>query len=327
MRSIGKQLIEVIIVATGLMGMVSYLNAQVAPLDTRVDTNLVLIDVLVMDKAGRPVTGIGADKFELFVDNAKQRIDNFSSETAPVTFGIVYDMHPTTLEKDRVVIDSLREFKAKLPADDDVFVTAFNMKGTQVFDFIPTVDQLERHMTDPATRTVRSLYDAVDFASNRIQSSRHQKRVLLIISDSADHQSRRSFTEVRARLMTLRTEVYAIIVEPNDRVGYVDLTHDGQPRYATSSDASMLDRAALSDLTTKTGGATFFSGPENAARLTHIYQKVAAEMRSHYTLGFYPETIDRLRHQVRIRLHDVPGGKDMVLTHRMSFEVPAKRSK
>jgi len=328
MQGIVKQLIGAssMFLVSLLITLSSNIVGQVNGQRTRIETNLVLVDVLVIDKAGRPARGIGSDKFELFIDNLKQPIDSFSSEEAPVTFGIIYDMHPTTADRNRTVIESLREFRNKLPSDDDVFLAAFNMSGLQAFDFIPTVEQLERHMTDPATRRVRSLYDAVDFASDRIQTSRHQKRMLLIISDSADHQSRHSFSQLRDKLVTFRSEVYAIVVDdPSNEIGYADITHNGQPRYPYSSDASSLDRASVSELTLKTGGATFFCDSRSSDRLLNIYQQIATEMRSHYTLGFYPATIDALSHRIRVKLHDVPNIKDLVLTYRMSYTTPQPR--
>jgi len=83
---------------------------------------------------------------------------------------------------------SIRSVNSKA-RNDDVFLVAFNMRGEQTFDFIPTFDQLQKHLAQPDKREPYSLYDAVYLASDRIQSSRNRKRVLLIISDSADHHA------------------------------------------------------------------------------------------------------------------------------------------
>ena len=299
--------------------------AQVIEETTRIDTNLVIIDVLVMDKTGHVVTGLRADQFELFDDNAKQVIESFSAEAEPVSFGIVFDMHPTTYERNRTVLESLKSFTNVLGQKDDLFLLAFNMQGQQIFDFVPTLEQLERHMADPAKREPRSLYDAVYFASDRIQSSRNQKRVLLIISDSADHNSRHTFSAVQRKLAAIRTEVYAVIVDSNNGLGYKDITHNGREVYPSSSDASELDRAALLDLTLKSGGSTYFGGTKSSLQLDNIYRDVDREMRSHYTLGFYPDVIDGKRHSIRVRLRGVPSSKGFVLVYRMGYRNPSKK--
>ncbi|MGE3468288.1 MAG: VWA domain-containing protein, partial [Pyrinomonadaceae bacterium] len=296
------------------------LNAQVNQETLRVDTNLVLIDVLVFDKQGGLVRGLKAEQIEVFDEGAKRPLESFSAEEASVSFGINFDMHPTTDERTRSVIGSLRQFKAELKADDDVFLVAFNMRGQQTFDFIPTFEQLERHMAKPDKREPNSLYDAVYFASDRILSSRNRKRVLLIISDSADHRSRHTFSQIRQKVRDIRAEVYAVVLDDIDGYGYSDMTHKGREYYPFSRDASSHDRAAIIDLAMKTGGSTFFGGSQNALRLFAIYKQIAEEMRSHYTLGFYPDAIDDKRHNVRIKLRGVEKGKDLVLTYQTSYQ-------
>jgi hypothetical protein len=174
-------------------------------------------------------------------------------------------------------------------------------------------------MGDPGKREPYSLYDAVFFASDRIQASRNQKRVLLIISDSADHHSRHTFSEVREKVSDIKAEVYALIFDESDGYGYSDITHKSKERYPFSKDASPLDRAAILDLTLRSGGSSYIGASQNAQRLFTIYTQIAREMRSHYTLGFYPEVINDRQHSVRVRLRGVPGAKEFVLTYQPSY--------
>ena len=289
----------------------------------RVETNLVLVNVLVYDKNGQLVSGLTSKQFEIFDDDVRRPIESFSSEDAGVSFGIVYDLHPTTPELTRSVVESLAQFKRGLRAHDDLFLVAFNMRGQQTFDFVPALDQLEKFMSAPQSREPYSLYDAVYFASDRIQSSRNQKKVLLIISDSADHHSRHTLSEVRKRIAGLRTEVYAVIFNSDSGFDYADLGQSGKGVRPIFRDASALDRAAIQDLTLKNGGSAYFAGSQSTLRLYNIFTEIGAEMRSHYTLGFYPDVIDARSHSIRIRLKRVPGSKDFTLTYRMSYQNPA----
>jgi len=305
-----------ILLATGSAGI----EAQNKDESIRVDTNLVLINVLVRDKTGQPVKGLKAEQFEVLDDETKRRIESFSDGDAPMSLGIIYDMHPTTDERTKSVIESLGRFKAELGRGDDLFLVAFNMRGEETFDFVPTFDQLEKHMTSPGKREPYSLYDAVYFASDRIQASRNQRRVLLIISDSADHRSRNTLSAVREKVSDIRAEVYAVILDENYGYGYFDMSHRSRERYPFSKDASRLDRAAIMDLTLRSGGSTLVGGSENELRLSTIYTQIAKDMRSHYTLGFYPEVVDDKRHTLRIRLRNISGAKDFVLTYRTSYQ-------
>jgi len=84
----------------------------------RVETDLVTVNVAVTDKQGKPVKNLRQEQFEIFDNKTKQQIAYFSAEKSPVTYGIVYDMHPTTTERMTAVLDSLRAFTKNLPTKD-----------------------------------------------------------------------------------------------------------------------------------------------------------------------------------------------------------------
>ena len=297
--------------------MTGIASAQIVRQD-RVETNLVLVDVLVMDRSGRAIRDLSPEQFELVSDGKQQKIEVLSTGTAPVTFGIIYDMHPTTADRTKAVIESLQGFKKRFGPQDDIFLVAFDGRGQQAFDFIPAFEQLERHMTDPQQQHIQALYDAVYFAYEKIQTSRNRKRVLLILSDGADHQSRHTYKDLRKQLSSIRTEVYAVIVDETNDLGYKDLTHDGQQRYPAARETSLLERAAVIDLAQKSGGGTYF-GSNTSARLQRIFDEIAGEMRSHYTLGFYPEQIDDRLHTIKVRLRDDAATREYVLAYKTSY--------
>ena len=286
----------------------------------RVDTNLVLINVLVEDKDGKFVTGLTTGQFEIFDDKSKRPIEVFSAEKTGVSFGVVYDMHPTTDEGTKAVAESLRLFKSELLPTDDVFLVTFNREGKQVFEFIPTFEQIQRFMASPDSRDTRSLYDAVYFASEKMASSRNEKRVLLIISDSADDNSRHTFSDLRGKLLDVKAEAYAVVVGDSNEFGFTNLTH-GDPRSrAFTSDATALDRAAMLDLTLQSGGSTYFGLSQNAAQLLRKYKQIANEMRSHYTLGFYPDVVDTKVHSIVVKLKNVKQSKGFTMSYRTSYQ-------
>ena len=294
---------------------------QVQDDKVKVATNLVLIDVLVTDPAGRSVKGLSAEQFRLLSDDKQQPLDIFFSDGAPVAFGFVYDMHPTTAERTKMVVDSLQEFKKGIRPNDSIFTLAFNMNGSQVFDFIPTTEQLERYLTEPDAADPHSLYDAVYSASNKIFGIRKQKRALIIISDGADHQSARSFAQLEDKLSTIKAEVYAVLLDNNNFI-YRDMNRNGRETYPVASDATPLDRAALLQLTLESGGTTYFGGPASSVQLNGLYRDISNEMRSYYTLGFYTDVVDTSRHSIRIQLKDRKDSQAFVLTYRNSYQNP-----
>jgi hypothetical protein len=62
-------------------------------------TNLVTVNVIVTDRNGRYMTGLGRDQFEVYDEKLKQQIAHFSNKAAPVSVGIVCEIQNRTPEK------------------------------------------------------------------------------------------------------------------------------------------------------------------------------------------------------------------------------------
>ncbi len=287
----------------------------------RVETDLVTVNVAVTDKQGKPVKNLRLEQFEIFDDKKKQKIEYFSAETSPITYGIVYDMHPTTTERMTAVLESLRAFTKNLPAEDRFFLTAFNHYGSLNLDFIPTVEQIEKNLNfGEKTREPNSLYDAVFAASGKLRESKTQKKTLLIISDGADHNSRHSISDLSKQLKSFDVQIYAVIFDESQLWNYSDITGGDNRREKISGDASQLDRAVIQDLTLKSGGTTSYPANENSLGLYRIYNRIAQEMRGFYTLSFYPANTDGKWHKLRINLREVEGSKKFALTYRQGYQ-------
>jgi Ca-activated chloride channel homolog len=289
----------------------------------RVETDLVTVNVAVADKQGKPVKNLRQEQFEIFDNRTKQQISYFSAEDAPVTYGIIYDMHPTTTERTTAVLESLRSFTKKLRDEDRFFLIAFNQKGSLSLDFIPTPEQIEKNLPLGAKpRELNSLYDAIYEGADRLSESKSPKRTLLVISDSADDRSRHSISDLRNRFKTFDAQIYAVIFDESQMWAYSDVTRGGERRKRISNDADQLDRATLQELTMRSGGTANFPATENTVELLGIYNQIAAEMRDFYTLSFYPSAKDGKWHNLHVDLHSVEGYKKFALTYRQGYRSP-----
>ena len=67
-------------------------------------TNLVTLNVSVTDKKSNAVRGLSEADFTVLDNGQKQQIDTLSAEDAAVSFGIVYDLHPTSDEQTGAVL-------------------------------------------------------------------------------------------------------------------------------------------------------------------------------------------------------------------------------
>src|SRR5690348_14119237 len=65
----------------------------------RVDTDLVLVPVLVTDHLDHAVFGLGREDFRVLDDNVEQRISHFAQEDAPVSVIVVFDTSGSMRQK------------------------------------------------------------------------------------------------------------------------------------------------------------------------------------------------------------------------------------
>lgn len=296
----------------------------------RVETDLVMVNVAVTDKQGNFVKNLRREQFEIFDDKVKQTVAHFSDEHSAVTFGIVYDLHPTTNERTTTILEVLRQFARELNANYEFFVTAFNERGSLNTDFVPTIKQIETNLsavTKPGEPN--ALYDAVYEAAGKLRESKREKRTLIIISDSADHNSRRGFKELLDRLESFDVQVYAIFLDDRTfRYWTVsEMTRDTRKRSVIAKTPTPLDRAALDELSRNSGGSSYTPNLQSRQQLAEIFKQIASEMRSLYTLGFYPSELNSKRHQIKVRVNQPDKkAKRFVLSYRQHYQNPANRS-
>jgi VWFA-related protein len=295
--------------------------AAVAQDDTiRVATNLVTLNVSVSDRKGKAAKGLSAADFKLTDNGKPQAIESFSDAGAPVSFGVVYDMHPTTNVQVSSVLNALRDFSKRLGSQDDIFVTVFNELGSLTTDFVPTEEQIGGQ----SNPKVRSLYDAIFAASTKMADARNHKRVLLLLTDGADHNSQHSLKQLKAHLRVVNVPVYGITFSTqNDRrqFSYSDIVGNGRREPIRYDLANDLDRGAIADLAKASGGQTYDGMVRNRVYLAALCGQVSDQIKSQYVLGFYPDELDGKQHKLKV---SVAGQvqKKLKVAHRKGYQSP-----
>ncbi len=188
-----------------------------------VDTRVVVVGVSVQGKDGKFVSNLTKENFEVFDNKEKRQIEFFSKEDAPVSYGIVYDLHPTTSHETRTILQSLKAFTDSLGPKDEFFLTIFNEYGSLNLNFIPSIDQINRHLSFGERNKPNSLYDAVFFAGQKLQGRDNQKRTLIIISDGKDDQSHHSYSELSRLLRSFNVQIYGVLLDDKNSWTYDDV--------------------------------------------------------------------------------------------------------
>lgn len=286
----------------------------------RVATNLVTLNVSVSDKKGKAVRGLSLRDFKLTDQGKLQDIDSFSDAGSPVSFGIVYDMHPAADLGTSSVLSALQDFSKKMGPEDDLFVTVVNERGSLMTDFVPT----EQQINGQSDTKVRSLYDAIFAAATRMSTARNHKRVLIVLTDGADRNSAHSLKQLKAHLRSVNLPVYGITFSThNDRrqFSFSDIMGNGRREPIRYDLANDLDRGAISDLAKASGGQTYDGMARNRVYLANLCGQVSDGIKSQYVLGFYPDKMDGQRHTLKVTIAG-QAQKKLKVAHRKSYQSP-----
>ena len=237
----------------------------------KVDVDLVLVPVTITDPMNRLVTGLDKDNFSLFEGKDQQDIKHFSSEDAPVSLGVIFDMSGSMSTKIERAREAVVEFFKTANPQDEFFLITFADKPEQLSDFTQSVEDIQGKMvyTIPKGRT--ALLDAIYLGVSKMRQAKYPKRALLIISDGGDNHSRYTEGEIKSLVKEADVLIYAI--------GIYD-------HYA-STEEERLGPALLGEVAELTGGRAFTI--DNPNDLGDVATKIGIELRNQYVLGYRPK--------------------------------------
>src|SRR5215467_4970266 len=137
----------------------------------QVDVNLVLVNVTVTDDWNRIVTGLDKENFSILEGNEPQLVKHFSSEDAPLSLGVIFDMSGSMSDKIAKAREAVIEFMKTANPQDEFFMVTFNDRPQLRADFTTSVEEVQGKLvyTVPQGRT--ALLDAIYMGINKIKEA------------------------------------------------------------------------------------------------------------------------------------------------------------
>ncbi|OLC98925.1 MAG: VWA domain-containing protein, partial [Acidobacteria bacterium 13_1_40CM_4_58_4] len=230
----------------------------------KVDVDLVLVPVTITDPLNRLVTGLDKDNFTVFEGKDQQEIKHFSSEDAPVSLGVIFDMSGSMSSKIERAREAVVEFFKTANPQDEFFMITFADKPQEVSDFTQSVEDIQGKLvyTIPKGRT--ALLDAIYLGISKMRQAKFSKKALLIISDGGDNHSRYTEGEIKSMVKEADVLIYAI--------GIYD--------HYFPTEEERLGPALLGEISELTGGRTFTI--DNPNDLADVATKIGIELRNQY---------------------------------------------
>jgi len=252
----------------------------------KTQVNLVNLFVTVRDKNKRIVADLKQEDFKVAEDNQNQKIAFFSKEVSlPITLGLLLDTSGSEQNMLSAIQDAGSSFLGRvLHKGDEALVMSFDTDVDLLSDFTDDRGQLDRavHRTrinapqggsiagNPGPIgsqhiTGTALYDAIYLACNDKLNTEAGRKAIVIVTDAQDEGSK------------VRIEEAIEAAQRTDTVIHILLVAD--PRYGGNM-------SAAKKLVEETGGRVISVSSEK--KLMQAFDEISEELRSQYTLGYYP---------------------------------------
>ncbi|MBK7034581.1 MAG: VWA domain-containing protein [Ignavibacteria bacterium] len=270
---------------TLLLCLSSQLQAQDETL--RVDSSLVSVPCLVIDRGGRYVTDLKKEDFEIFEDGVKQEIRHFRPMEERISVLLLLDVSGSMGFDINLVADSANRFIKKLRPTDRLSVAAFSDYYDQMFGFMPVGEVLGKkrlRLLVNGRPPQTMVYDAVETALKRIAPVNGRKAIVMLSDGIGTGYSAGAKSNLRDA-----EEQEALIYSFNfDSNAYypVRLKTESEQRFRERNKNAEFAKGYMNSLATKTGGRYF--DIKQIEDLDSVFDQVANELGRQYTLMYEP---------------------------------------
>ena len=272
------------------------------------ESDLVLVPVTITDPMNRLVTGLDKENFNVYEGKEAQEIKHFSSEDAPISLGVIFDMSGSMSSKIERAREAVVEFFKTANPQDEFFMITFADKPEEVSDFTQSIEDIQGKLvyTIPKGRT--ALLDAIYLGVSKMRQAKYPKKAVLVISDGGDNHSRYTEGEIKSVVKEADLLMYAI--------GIYD-------RYMSTPE-EQLGPALLSELTELTGGRAFTI--DNPNDLGDVATKIGIELRNQYVLGYRPKnpTHDGKWRKIKVKLIPPKGLPPLRVYAKTGYYAPSQ---
>jgi Ca-activated chloride channel homolog len=248
----------------------------------RIGTDLVLLDVSVVDKENRPYFEFDKSKFAVTEDGAPQTITFFNKEETSISLGLLIDTSGSMRSKIETVVQAVTNLVNTNRPQDETAVIEFKDGAEVVEEFTTDERDVQEALEDIVANGQSALVDAVKLSADYVQKQGHHRRkALLLVTDGLERGSYYSYEQIAESLRQTDVRLYV--------VGFTQDLDQSKSLFKKSDKARA--EKLLKTLAGDTGGRAFF--PKDLSELGTISDEIAKDMRTVYVLGYYPSNEKR----------------------------------
>lgn len=280
----------------------------------KAEVSLVNIFATVRDKQKHIVPNLKQEDFRIFENDQEQKIAFFSAEkTLPITLGLLIDTSGSEQNRLPAEQEAASRFLSQvMRKGDEAMVLSFDLDVDLLSDFTEDRAQLQRAIhhaqingggpmvtpgTLPSGPNGTHLYDAIWVSCGEKLATEAGRKALVIVTDAEDFGSKVTVEEATEAAQRTNTVVHFLLV------------HD--PGYGWRPDIAH-------KIADQTGGRVIEVSSEK--HLQEAFDQISEELRSEYTLGYYPTNPKRDGTFRKIKVETTE--KDMKVLARKGYYAP-----
>ena len=256
------------------------------PPTIKAEVTLVNLFATVRDKNKRVITDLKQDNFRIFEDGHEEKVAFFSHEmTMPITLGLLLD----TSGSEQNMLGAIqgagsRFLRRVMRKGDEAMVISFDSDVDLLSDFTDDKSILERAINKARINipgggyiagnpgpvgsgniTGTALYDAIYLACGEKLNGEAGRKAIVIVTDAQDEGSKVKLEEAIEAAKRTDTVIHVLLV--------------ADPRFGGNGGVAR-------KLADDTGGRVIYVNSEK--KLEEAFDQISEELRSQYTLGYYP---------------------------------------
>jgi len=243
-------------------------NAAIAP-SIRVDVNMALVPVTVLDTMGHNVLGLDRDNFRVIDGSQPVPIVSFGQSDAPVSVGLIFDCSRSMRDKFRIARLAPAQLYKQLNPDDESFLITVAETATLKQDFTSAFNDIQNALLFSNPTGTTSLLDGVYMGLQHIKKAKNPRKALIVVSDGGDNNSRYTLQELAKIAQESDTQIFSICLFE-------------KPQTMEEFDGPAL----LTKLAQASGGINYMiQGPND---MHTAFGKVGVTLHNQYVIGYYP---------------------------------------
>jgi Ca-activated chloride channel homolog len=238
----------------------------------RVNTDLVVLNITVTNKAGEYVPGLRLSDFTIFEDGKEvtpQFISSFGMHDSPFASVVLLDTSGSMESRLSLARSAAIRFLDRLREEDVAAVYKFDSKVEQVQEF-STGRDLAPMAFGVRAKGMTTLNDAIVDAAKALSERPEKRKAIIILSDGLDTYSKASSEKAIESALSIGASIYAVDMSATEGAGF----------------RNQQSAAVLKSFAEKSGGR-FVATPGGPA-LRDAFASIADELGHQYTIAYRP---------------------------------------